>query len=269
MFVSRPDWHGDQFTLGGFEFRLQTENVGTTADDAFLFYKNREMVEQFERFFSEAGFHPATMLELGIWDGGSAAFWVETLKLIRYVGIDLQTRGDSRYYLSWLHQRGAGIAITKWGVNQTDGPALDKIISECQLEPLDLILDDCSHQYAPTLQSLELLFNHLRPGGYYIIEDWAWALRPEFQQRENSWSVLPALHPVIHRILDLHGSRPDLIASIKVFPAFAAIERGPATVQPFSVRKLTARRERPWSKVVTKRARRIAGSARRRMRNFE
>jgi len=258
-------WNDDYFELAGFKFRLQTETSSNTADDAFVFYKNRSMVQQFARFFSEAGFSPKTILELGIWDGGSAAFWVETLKLSQYVGIDLQARGDSRYYQLWHSQRGDGIAHTEWGISQTDGRALNAIISKYQLEPIDLIIDDCSHQYDATLKSFELLFNRLRPGGYYIIEDWAWALHPEFQRPEHQWAVFPPLHPIIHKILDLHGSRPDLIASVRAFPAFVAVERGAASAHPFVVGDLTVQRPRPPLKLLWYRLRLAASSVRRRV----
>ena len=37
----------------------------------------------------------------------------------------------------------------------------------------DLIVDDASHLYRPTLASFEVLYPRLRPGGTYVIEDWA------------------------------------------------------------------------------------------------
>ena len=39
-------------------------------------------------------------------------------------------------------------------------------------EPLDLVIDDASHLYGPTMASFEVLFPRLRPGGLYVIEDW-------------------------------------------------------------------------------------------------
>jgi hypothetical protein len=44
--------------------------------------------------------------------------------------------------------------------------------------PLDLVIDDASHIYGPTKASFQALFPLLRPGGLYLIEDWAWAHWP-------------------------------------------------------------------------------------------
>ncbi len=261
--MAHLEWHGDHFNLAGYTFRLQQGVAGDTADDAFLFYKSRSQVEQFGRFLEEADFMPATVLELGIWDGGSAAFWVETLGLKQYAAIDLQTRGDAGYYRRWHAERGEGVARTYWGVDQTDAATIGLIISRHQLEPLDLVLDDCSHQFDCTRESFEFLFNRLRPGGWYIIEDWAWALQPEFQRSEHPWGPFPAMHPLIHRIVDLHGGRPDLIPSVKVYPDFVAVERGAATAEPFVLRDLIPRRARPWTKVALRRIRGQAGRVRR------
>lgn len=257
------DWSDGHLCVAGYTFRLQHGVPETTADDAFLFYKQRTQVEQFFRFLDETGFAPRRVLELGIWDGGSAAFWTETLGLERYSALDLQERGDSSYFRRWVEERAAGRVATHWGVDQTDATALTAILDRDGLDPLDLVLDDCSHLYAPTLASFEILFPRLRPGGWYVIEDWAWALQAPFQDRDHPWGVNRALHPIVHRLLDLHGSRPDLVPSIRVFPDFVALERGPADVCELSVTDSIARRDRPWGKVALSRTRGRAGRVRR------
>ena len=40
-------------------------------------------------------------------------------------------------------------------------------------ESIDLVIDDASHLYVETKASFEELFPRLRPGGLFIIEDWA------------------------------------------------------------------------------------------------
>ena len=39
--------------------------------------------------------------------------------------------------------------------------------------PLDLVVDDASHLYDETKVALEVLLPRVRPGGLFIIEDWA------------------------------------------------------------------------------------------------
>ena len=117
-----------------------------------------------------------------------------------------------------------GRVTTHWGISQTDDKRLLQIVAG--LQPLDLVIDDCSHMLVPTIESFQLLFPKVRTGGYYVIEDWAWALQPAFQEPDHPWSVYAPLHPIVPRLVDLHGSRPDLISSVKVYPEFVAIERG-------------------------------------------
>ena len=61
-------------------------------------------------------------------------------------------------------------------VDQADRGRLAEIVDEeFGDEPLDFVLDDCSHLYEPTRASFNELFPRLRPGGIYTIEDWRWA----------------------------------------------------------------------------------------------
>jgi SAM-dependent methyltransferase len=248
-------WSDEGFALRDHDYRIQQPGEPSTAADAFVFYKTRDQLEQFDRFFAETGFAPRRVLELGIWDGGSAAFWVDALGLERYAAIDLQTRGDSPYFQAWQAARDSELASTHWGVDQTDSETLTGLITARGLEPLDLVLDDCSHHYAPTLRSFELLFGRVRPGGYYVIEDWAWALQPQFQDPRHPWRRFAALHPITHRLLDLHGSRPDLISALHVYPDFIAVERGGAVIDTLDVGRATTRRPGEFTRQARRRLR--------------
>lgn len=264
--LSRLDWQDDRFVLAGRTFLLQHQMVENVASDAFVFYKNRGQVEQFQRFLAESGLEPRKVLELGIWDGGSAAFWTELLDLERYSALDLQHRGDSDYFTAWRDERAPGRVATHWGVSQSDTVAIDRIIADDDLSPLDLVLDDCSHQYRPTLDSFDHLFPKLRPGGWYVIEDWAWDLQPEFQSRTHPWSVHPPLHPIGLEIVRACAARPDIVPTVRVYPDFVAIERGAsADLTDFSLADLIPRRQRPWGKVAYRSARARAGAVKARL----
>jgi hypothetical protein len=43
-------------------------------------------------------------------------------------------------------------------------------------DPLDLVIDDASHLYGPSLATFETLFPALREGGLYVLEDWKTSL---------------------------------------------------------------------------------------------
>lgn len=260
--LSRIDWKDDRFALEGYVFHLQHRRSGSTADDGFVLYKRREQLEQYQRLLQNVSIRPRTVLELGIWDGGSTAFWTEVLHPQRYCAIDLQERGDSPYFTEWLAARGHGRVTTHWGVAQDDPEALARLLEQGLL-PLDMVIDDASHMPGPSARSFEILFPRLQPGGLYVLEDWAWALQPEFQSATHPWAVLPSLHGVVHRLVELHGSAPELITAIHVMPDLVAVERGTLACDSLDIAAAIARRPRPWLRIAATKARHGVARARR------
>ena len=55
-----------------------------------------------------------------------------------------------------------------------DDPALPSMLGD---DPFDLIVDDGCHQGETVRRSFNLLWPLVRPGGFYVVEDWAVALR--------------------------------------------------------------------------------------------
>ena len=60
--------------------------------------------------------------------------------------------------------------------------------------------------YALTKKSFEALFPLLRPGGLYIIEDWAWGHWQAFQALDHPWSYEVPLTKLIFEIVAAIGS---------------------------------------------------------------
>jgi hypothetical protein len=56
--------------------------------------------------------------------------------------------------------------------DQRDLQLLDRMARECAPDGFDIIIDDASHIAKCTKISFWHLFDNLRPGGYYVIEDW-------------------------------------------------------------------------------------------------
>ena len=63
---------------------------------------------------------------------------------------------------------------------------------------------------------------------YYIIEDWGWAhWKNEFwQEKGGPWPKDPPLTNLIFEVSMLLASRPDLVESVFLLPAYAVIKRG-------------------------------------------
>jgi hypothetical protein len=227
-------WQKDRMLLDDWVFRLEhcRSDSWELGDECFVFYKIKPLVDQYARYWSAHRlFRANQILELGIWDGGSMAFWFEFFQPKKHVGIDLASRGDRHYFERYVTSKGLTEHIkTYWGVDQADAARLRGIL-QCEFDgPLDIVIDDASHLYEPTKASFETLFPQLRPGGLYIIEDWAWAHWREFQSIRQGWATETALTQLVYELIEAAGSSIDPISNVTVFQGFAVIERG--TIDP-------------------------------------
>jgi hypothetical protein len=133
-----------------------------------------------------------------------------------------------------------------WGVDQTDAKRLDEICENAFGDaPLDIVIDDASHLYAESRRSFELLFPRMRPGGLYVIEDWAWF---HWRGTEESFSGHRPLTHLVNEIIELTGSTSNhLVLSVHVCSGFAAIRRGwapPGDLVEFSLDQFIYRHPR-------------------------
>jgi hypothetical protein len=245
----RLTWLPDRALLGDLVFRIQEARSDRweLGDDCFAFYKNRQLVEQFDRFWSATDFRPRRMLEIGIWDGGSTAFWYEHLRPERLVAIDLQDRGDSPYFRRYVTaNKLEARLLTRWRTDQADRAALQEVVERDLGGELDLVIDDGSHLDVPTRASFEALFPLLAPGGLYIIEDWAWEHWSEFQDPGHIWAGEQSLTDLICELVAASGSSRTLIRSLTVYEGFAVVERGDSVEDRHSFRLADHVRRRPW-----------------------
>ncbi len=245
----RLTWLPDRARLGDLVFRLEPSRDGSweLGDDCFRFYKTRLLVEQFERFWSATSFRPRRMLEIGIWDGGSAAFWFEHLRPERMAAIDLGNRDDSPYFRRYVASRKLeGRLVTRWRTDQGDRAALREIVERDLGGKLDLVIDDGSHLDGPTRASFEALFPLLPPGGLYIIEDWAWEHWPEFQDPGHGWAAEQGLTVLVNDLVAATGSSKSFIRNVTVYEGFAVVERGDGSEDLRDFRLADHILRRPW-----------------------
>jgi hypothetical protein len=125
--------------------------------------KHQLYLNHYERHFRSLAERDIKLLELGIYKGGSLFQWRDYFPNGLIVGMDLDPvdiddpTGRIKVY------RG----------DQCDLQLLDRIAGDCAPDGFDIIIDDASHVAEYTKISFWHLFeNHLKPGGYYVIEDW-------------------------------------------------------------------------------------------------
>jgi len=118
-------------------------------------------VEAYRTLFEERLDRPVRLLEIGIHKGGSLLIWDALFRHpdTRIFGIDRDLPDTE------LPERIAMIRC-----EQNDSGRL-RVIAE-EHGPFDIVIDDGSHQTRETRNCFDVLFEHVRPGGYYVIEDW-------------------------------------------------------------------------------------------------
>ena len=246
------EWRADRMLLNGLVFRLEhfRQDDWELGENCFLFYKVKGLIKQYADLLgSRQQFRPNHILELGIWGGGSAAFWFECFKPAKHVAIDIMKNRDSEYFSRYIKSNGLEDRMkTYWGVDQADSRTLLDIVHQEFGAPLDLVIDDASHSYGPTRTSFETLFPLLRPGGLYVIEDWAWAHWPEFQSPDHRRAKERPLTDFVFELIECIGTRGSPFKSLIVLHGLAAVERGEAGAagQPgFSLDAHISRRPQP------------------------
>ncbi len=134
-------------------------------------FKNRELIEQLVELLTDL--EPARIVELGIFRGGSVAFTAAFSRPQKIVAFELSDQ-PLPLLAEFLEREGlAEHVVTCFGVDQGD-PEVELIVDrEFGSEPIDFVIDDASHLYEPSRRTFEMLFPLIRPGGVYVIEDWA------------------------------------------------------------------------------------------------
>jgi len=228
-------WQKDRMLLDGMTFRLQhfASDDWELGDQCFVFFKIKDLVDQYESFFApRQNFRPQNIFELGLWDGGSLAFWFEIFRPKKQVGVDIMQREDSNYFRRYREDRGLGERLKSyWGVDQADKQTLREIVGREFDSPLDLVIDDASHLYDPTKSSFDCLFPLLRPGGLYIIEDWAWEHWRDFGSPDHPWAQEKGLTELVFELIQVTGASPALIKSVTTYQGFVVVERGEADLK--------------------------------------
>jgi len=235
-------WQKDRMLMDDLVFRLQhhLSDDWELADRCFIFFKTQALVNQYQAFFSaHREFHPRNVFELGLWDGGSLAFWFENLRPAKQIGIDIQQRSNSQYLQNYIKDRKLADRLkVYWGIDQSDAQKIGAIVSHEFDGPLDLVIDDASHFYEPTKTSFECLFPLLKPGGFYLIEDWAWELWNEFKSPDHPMVNETGLTGLVAQLVKATGVSRSLIRSITIYRGFTAVERGDAVLNSSTFRLL-------------------------------
>jgi cephalosporin hydroxylase len=118
-------------------------------------------VPDYLRIADEIG-QAAAVCEIGVWHGGSLAMWQDLFPCGLVIGVDVDPAS------TW--PPGTCRIVMK----QND-PGLAQAVTELAPAGLDLVVDDASHIGALTAATFGTLWPLVKPGRYYVIEDWTTA----------------------------------------------------------------------------------------------
>jgi cephalosporin hydroxylase len=150
----------------------------------------------YERIFSPFRETAVRLLEIGVADGGSCELWSDFFAHpdARVIGLDLDLPEQ-------IGNQHSNSRITLRKCDQNDNGTLRTIDS--QYGPFDI--EDGSHRFAETLNCFRLLFDSVREGGYYVIEDWGVGYLPDLQHKFGGRSG----KTMVTLITDIMRSIPD------------------------------------------------------------
>lgn len=240
----------DQYVeIDGHRFVLDTHQGRRGRGDAITLKKPGWMLDRYRELAAE--FPSPVVVEVGLWDGGSTAFFAATFRPRTLVGFELDTRPLEALdrFLDDSPLRDRVHAYT--GVDQADAARLSELVERHVDGPLDIVVDDASHLLTPSTITFDCLFPRLRAGGLYVLEDWS-------HEHQLAYGIRRALaaDPSSAKRLDVTGEIPDsplsrlvvdcvlatanddgVIAEVTVRQGLAEIRRGDAPVPDgFSIR---------------------------------
>ena len=162
-----------------------------------------------------------TVLELGIFKGGSVVFFDRFFQPKQLTALDIETDRIAKLD-TYVRDSATAHIDLRYGVSQDDRPAIAAIVAEDFPTGIDFVVDDASHFYSPTRASFEVIFPKVRPGGTYVVEDWSWGHSNPWDGGDNE-----DITRMLHQLIVLHAKRSDIISQIHLAPGFFAVTRGP------------------------------------------
>ena len=170
-------------------------------------FKWRHYFDIYHRHLAKFVGREVNLCEVGIYSGGSVSMWREYLGPASQIyGVDIEEA--CRVY--------AGEGVDVFIGDQGDREFWRSFVAK--VPPLDVVIDDGSHQTDDQILTLESLLGHLRPGGVYIVED--------VHARHHGFPVyLAGLAGHLNEVNSQTTALQRAIGSVHLYPSLAVLER--------------------------------------------
>lgn len=132
-------------------------------------YKGISYLDIYHKHFEKNRLDVRTFVEIGILNGSSLKMWKEYFPNATIYGIDIDPRCKS------FEDDRVKIIIG----DQNDDDFLNRI--KVEIPSIDILLDDGSHITDHQIKTFSYLYNSIKEGGFYVIED----LRNSYEEFAN------------------------------------------------------------------------------------
>ena len=188
------DYFADKLVrVGDDTFRFGVPPQPTPDDRTPPVFKSRILLDQLAQVVHRL--EPTHIDEFGIYRGGSVALLAAMAEPRKQVAFELTPEREAPLD-DFLRERQLDeTVVAEYGVDQGSPDVIRILDREFGDSAIDLVIDDASHLYGPSRRSLEMVFPRVRPGGVYIIEDWAAehtlvaAMVEAVVRRSGNWEV--------------------------------------------------------------------------------
>lgn len=207
--------------IDGVKFRLDTRpgaERSVSKKNDFILVKNQRCLDFYKNWKVKK---PKTIMEIGMFEGGSLVLMDKLFKPKKIVGLDLRRQPIEPLedYVSKNPQM-----KTYYGRSQDKVGTL-MAARENFPKGIDFVVDDASHLYDQTRATFEMLFPMVTQGGKYVIEDWSWAHSPNHQKKGSTWHDRTAMSNLIVQLTVL-AARYGVIEKVEVYREFVCVTKG-------------------------------------------
>lgn len=148
----------------------------------------------YDREFSKWRDEPIRLLEIGLNVGASIKLWLEYFTKAQIVGMDILDFNFAMQVDEELKKR-----FTFVKANQFSPYDLQRFVETQEL--FDIIIDDGAHASGPIIMSFNYLWGHVKPGGYYCIEDFREAVNNPASHTEGFPDQIQFAESLLGRVL--------------------------------------------------------------------
>ena len=127
------------------------------------------------------------ILEIGVYNGGSVYMWKKYYPNSKVIGLDIDP-----YCKRW---EDSSRDIKIYIGDQCDTKFLQEVVDK--EGPFDLIIDDGGHDNYQIITSFEFLFDHLKEGGTYVVEDTFASYHPGYDCDRKKGTNGEILNPIL------------------------------------------------------------------------